>query len=762
MRYHSGTRHPGRRPRSLRLLVLGSALALLASLGVQGTSLASTAPSVVSFSAAVTAEPNRVTLSWETEGAAASRGVYIYGYRNVLRPDIGYVAPAGTVSVPVPPGTYTWTLSVTDGLGQQVLERRTLTVPGPTPVTVSGSQLVWQEWHDIQDVTIDWNPHGADSTTVFRPDGTSISTTGTSYTATAAELAARGEGLHTFKLQPCQTVPVGNFCGESSIVQVQIGGSRFNGDLREFLPSSPASDVTVSWTSDTGNHWVLAAPTLGIAAMVTNGVPEYRIPKERFTDGVHNLTLTSCRLGQPSCATTLASKQYVVSGTTWTSKSWTEDYDPNQSRAIQGRALDVDIDDAGNIFSIGEFSDHLVSVPSGATEASALQMPLHRVDDPNTNLQARVRPFAVPMFGGVRSTHSAYGERVIRVGQYVYATQGGWETAVGNPPLPNHSRIVRYDTQGADDPNTLTDDRFCMYNMPENNNTVIGITWDGTRIWYLEQRVESRQSVLGSFNPNELPCENFLNYEDEQAVADSAHQYCTSWPATACIRKITLPPSFSGPSHIVYDAEADAVWIAGWWTNGLGRFDIATSSFQQYPSPRASTNTLGVTFPWQIRESGDYVYFGEYGDGDLVRFDKTKPRELCLVLDAKGNNPCMSEIHVPLKVGGGIHSIEIHDNRLYFTVDQWGTIDDGDVFGYVTLDDWASGVRYTGLQSLLEPARAHVDEIGTSGIGINAGGTVALGTVGASNSHQQAILKFVPTSRDDACLRSACSRRRAR
>ena len=747
------------RPRR-RLLALGSILAMLSVVGAPLPSLASTSPSVVSFTAAVTTAPNQVTLSWDTDGAAATRGVYIYGYRSFLRPDVGYVAPSGTTSVTVPPGKYTWALAVTDDSGQQVIERRTVTVQAPTPVTVSGPQLVWRDWYDIKDVTIDWDPKGADTTTIVRPDGTSISTTGTSYTATAAELSARGEGHHTYKLQPCQTVAVGTFCGEPSIVQVQIGGSTFNGEFREFLPSSPASDVTVSWTSDPGNHWVLAAPTLGVSAVVTNGVPKYTIPKERFTDGAHTLTLTTCRLGQPSCATTLASKQYVVSDTTWTSKSWTEDYDPDHSsfyatHLIRGRALDPSIDDAGNIFSIGEFSDHLITVPAGAPEANTLEVPLHRVHDPNSNLQARVRPFVMPWNGGVRSTHSAAGERVIRVGQYLYATQGGWETPVGDPPLPNHSRIVRYDTQGTDDPNTLTDDRFCMYNMPENNNSVIGITWDGTRIWYLEQRVDSRQSVLGSFNPNELACENFLNYEDEQAVADSAHQYCTSWPATGCIRKITLPVTFSGPSHIVYDAEADAVWIAGWWTNGLGRWDVAGNTFQQFPSPRASTNTLGVTFPWQIRQLGDYVYFGEYGDGDLVRFDKTKPTEQCLVLDALGKNHCMNEIHVPLQVPGGIHSIEIHQDRLYFTVDQWGTIANSDVFGYVTLSDWKAGVRYTGLKSILPPERAHVDEMGTSGISINAGGTVVLGTGGASNSGQQAILKFVP-AQGAAHSRAAC------
>jgi hypothetical protein len=106
--------------------------------------------------------------------------------------------------------------------------------------------------------------------------------------------------------------------------------------------------------------------------------------------------------------------------------------------------------------------------------------------------------------------------------------------------------------------------------------------------------------------------------------------------------------------------------------------------------------------PWKIEVYGNHVYFAEFFDGDIVRFDKTmRTQPQCQSLDSGGNNPCMSELHVP---GASVFQTKFHNNRMYFT--SCGVRPDECNLGYVNLSDWYTGVLYTGMSSaLVDPAR---------------------------------------------------------
>ena len=82
-------------------------------------------------------------------------------------------------------------------------------------------------------------------------------------------------------------------------------------------------------------------------------------------------------------------------------------------------------------------------------------------------------------------------------------------------------------------PATPYDDRFCVYNIPvddeagNGNNQVIGFAEMAGRVWFAESRglLSDSRSYISSFVPNPLQCENALNFDDPNAIRQQALQY---------------------------------------------------------------------------------------------------------------------------------------------------------------------------------------------------------------------------------------------
>jgi hypothetical protein len=132
-----------------------------------------------------------------------------------------------------------------------------------------------------------------------------------------------------------------------------------------------------------------------------------------------------------------------------------------------------------------------------------------------------------------------------------------------------------------------------------------------------------------------------------------------------------------------------------------------------YPLPAAVRPAEGYEqfagFPWQLRADRDAVYLGEYGDTQLLRFDKTlAARGDCTALSADGTNPCIEELFLPMTIKQvNHHSLDLQDGRLWFTLtNEFGPADDPrtSTFGYVDTASWAAGsptgVLYTDIDTI--------------------------------------------------------------
>jgi hypothetical protein len=758
-------------------------------------------PTIQGFNATIS-NFNKVTLTWQTEGGDPSNLLYIYGpsLKGAATLDVGFQLQDGTTSFRVPFGTHRYTLAVRSAASERMTRQIEVDVaPPPPPDIISATELRVNMFDRVAQ-TISWAPVPDTFVQMLMPNGTQATTASSSYQVTSAELQSLQFGRHRYRLTTCRNVTDGDpYCGESSSVYVHIGGAKFDGDFRQFVPSGQGAGV--SW-SGSGNFWHLSSASLGIDQWLLT--PSYSILAAKLKPGAHTLRLTTCNYAavtecsnrsdvKASVAGTVSEimvglDQLVLGGTVvariataagsveakalrtglvgeisvnvgapvsagsqllailtddvehkqivvgqsvaWSHRDWSIDFDPTTSRSfttatrkLAGLPLDIVVHSAGALFSIGEFSQSIAHVPVGGA-VTEYEVPLLRLLNPTVQRMVKVSPFGA--FNG-RSSITVLGERIIEVDGDVWFTQGGQE---GDNGLANHARVVRFAPFAADDPATDDDDRFCAYNVPENNNAVVGIAWDGTRMWVAEART-GVAPVLSSFNPSELPCENYLNFDDPAKVAQSAHQYCTAANQPGCFRKVALP-GLIGAGHLVVDPYANAVWFTEFYAGGIGRYDMATGAVTRFPLPAPAIPSWYESAPWQIRVDAGYVYVNEFWDNDLVRFNKALPSAQCTALDASGANPCMSEIHLPLNVGAAMtHSIDLHGSRLWFTR--------GDVIGYVDTSTWASGVIYTGLPSLVDPARADVAPASYCGISVHP----VTGTVAVADFDRKQLLRLV-------------------
>ena len=778
MRAAGGEGARGRR--MVSMLALAS-LMLAASLVGAGRAAAVPASPIVSFTASLAA-PNLVTLSWET--VEDSSGVaYIYGPR--INPqgfwglDVGYtMRDASFTQVPgtnqyqvsfrTRPGTHAYTLQVPTADGGSDTARVSVEVAGPPMVTVTSERPTFVDMFAPADVTISWDSHGADFVRVARRGAAAVTSTTGSHVVPAAELTAMGEGRHLYTLTPCMTVPgtPGGFCGEEAVTLIHIGGARFTGAfLREFLPTVPAEGFTVSWEGG-GQLWELNSESLKLAIVTPDR--SFTIPAVLLSPGQHKLELRSCGVAVHSPTRTcsvnafsVVSKELIIGEGVWTERQWTQDFDLAASQTHEtntlsnaGLPLAVTVDSRGDAWSVGEWADSMVQLADSGTVRH--EVPLRRNLGAESGLLEKVRPFTFPPSS--RVWVSGWQEDIVEIEGDIWFSQGGYGGA--QVATPDHGRLVRFDPDGVDSPATETDERFCVYNLPEDDNSTVGIAWDGSRIWYTEAR-SGQIAVLGSFDPDELACDNFLDYEDPAAVSGAAHQYCTAEAQTGCIRRIDLP-ELSGAAHLQYDAHDNALWITGYMSQALGRYDLATDTIETFHAPKAGTSkSLLGTMPWQIEVDADYVYFNEYGDSDLLRFDKSKQRASCTELDLFGQNPCMDQIHLPIPVHGEVHSLNLHDGKLWFTASGGPelSLTDSGFIGYVETSDWGPGVVYREMgPDLVAPERGSGYWSSYTGIAVRP----TDGTVFVNDYRRRQVLELRPRSATpDPQGRGLCPPRRA-
>jgi hypothetical protein len=505
-------------------------------------------------------------------------------------------------------------------------------------------------------------------------------------------------------------------CGAGRLVTFDPRSAVIDAPFRRFVPVGEAA--TVSWAGF-GERWTVDAPTLGVVGEVVDE-PTFTVPGAAVVEGAHTVVVR----GEDG----VADRVQLVAGLddqrpTWTERHLTDDFDVDHvdtsTRPTIGSPLDVAFGDDGDLWAIGEFSRDVGVVHDG--ELRLLEVPGARreeVDDDGVTQRLPVRPFGNPLGRcvGRSSESTALGERVVWTGEHAWFTQGG---VFGDPcEVANHSRLVRFDPTGVDDPHTEGDDRFCVVAVPGNDNNVVGVAHDPVtdRVWFTELDIEpdTGGGRLGWLDEDDVPCENGLDYEDPAAVAAAESR------SACCLHWIDLGESH--PTHVVVGG--GSVWVADWSGERLSRYPASgEGELEQYAMPTATASWApGGSFGWQLRVTDDAVYVVEYADGQVLRFDLATEQ--------------VDEVFLPLgATTANAHSIDVEGDRLWFTIaNEAGYVrDPADTsVGYLDLAAWAeghpTGVLYTGFDDLpLPPERDHRSP---RGIDVDAFGRVALADVG--------------------------------
>jgi len=449
---------------------------------------------------------------------------------------------------------------------------------------------------------------------------------------------------------------------------------------------------------------------------------------------------------------------------TWTTRDWESDFTALTSsaseRRVTGDALDLAFGPNGDIWQLGEFSTAIAHL-SGTT-LTHVSTPLSRTG--TTNPLTPTRPHRSALGGGL-SPSSDLGEKVVTGADAVWFTHGGG----GLSGPGNHSRIIRVALDVADSPATPFDDRVCAIHVPGDNNQVLGASWDPVRgrLWFPTQDLPvsgggSAAPALCSFpddgtaatlsNPAFPGCDNQLDYGNAAAVqAASTANLCSATVTTACMRRIPLPAGAGLPSHLELDtngtttAADDLIWWVDYNGRSLGRHTIASGALLCFGLPPAHSVHFFRGFPWQLRISDNHVYLGEFRDSELVRFDKAGPGPSTDCTTSPPPSPAMSEIHVPVaSEDNRLHSIEVDDNRLWFTLGNENNTPldrQASTFGYIDLASWAAGtptgVIYNGLETLGEQSADQHHSF--RGIDISPTGQIAL-----ADMHQDQITRLTP------------------
>lgn len=334
----------------------------------------------------------------------------------------------------------------------------------------------------------------------------------------------------------------------------------------------------------------------------------------------------------------------VDSPMVWEQRDYTEDFHHAETFATlgAGQALDITFDDNGGIWQTNEFSNNIEHVsPPG--DVVSLNLPLGRNPDSQTDARAAVKPFTFwwNTYHEGSSTMSSLSEYVGLSGSKIWLTQGGGLGFYDKPRGPNHSRVISYDLTGHDLPATGYDDRFCVYNVPADdeaghgNNQIIGLAEAAGRIWIAESRglLTDSPSYISSFVPNREQCENLLNFDDPMALQQQSLQYCVDGRTPEqdlCVEKtpITGFSKHIKVAHLNADPDGGVVWFNDACGKCLGSLDPANGGEvtiyainDKHDQHLDGMEGMGG-FPWNLEVDDSAVYSGEYATRHILRLDK--------------------------------------------------------------------------------------------------------------------------------------------
>jgi sugar lactone lactonase YvrE len=368
-------------------------------------------------------------------------------------------------------------------------------------------------------------------------------------------------------------------------------------------------------------------------------------------------------------------------------------------------------------------------------------MPVLRTLNTQTALYQKVSPFGTN-FAPYQQTvdWSGWGESIVKDDSgNIWASQGG---APAFKTAGNHSRLVRFTPGQADDPSTYWNDAMCMVDVPGDDNLVAGLAWDSThhKIWFAEYS-STGDSKLSSFDPSQVPCDNFLDYSNPTAVANAAVQYCSATVTSNCITTMDMPSSTWGKlAHVEVDSHG-IVWFTQYvasnqtingttYTNGaIGRYDPSTGDLKRFPTPTPISSNAFGSGAWQLKVApdGSYVYATEFFDNDIIRFNASRVNDpQCLQPIELQTTPCVQEAHVPKHTSDTVHSLQLQGNTLWFTIESPpNSIDDPNEpgFGSIDISSWNAGppqgTLYTGVDSLVPAARRSAGSSSFAGLAID-------------------------------------------
>jgi hypothetical protein len=666
------------------------------------------------------------TLSWSRSGAGF---VNVYGPTG-FNPVAPRRPPTGSMTIPVsqlPIGRNTWSIEYCERSGDSEIcssDRTQVTyVVGPSRFTGDNRKFTPAG----RALALSWNVVG-NGWFVSAPSlgiGTWVSQPSFTIPATAAQ------GAHNVSLVSCDFQSTPNRCSNRVDLNASVAG---------VVRFTVAEGAAVEAADQVGS----LTPTGGGSAITLSAARA----------GTFHLNVAS---GSTVTAGTLLAFvitadedniQVVVGETaslvTWTNRAWSTDFTAltfdTQARPSTGSPLDVTFDSQGALWGLGEFSSGISRVSSNTL--SHFEVPLARVSSSFT----RTTPFASP-FGTAENPRppvstTTLGERVTKAGNAVWFTQGGKLFHTGSN---NHTRLIRFALDGVDLPSTPFDDRLCAVHVPGDNNEVIGAAWDGKKVWFTAWNNRTSGSRAPSLlwfpddgtaaavnGPNFPGCDNLLDYSDDAAVdAATAGNRCTP-TNTACVHEVLVPAKGGAPAHVTVDPADGSIWYVDFTGFVLGRYVLSTDKFTCFAMPASSYVGFFGGFPWQLRVDGDSVFIGEYGDKDLVRFNKNAAGASSDCTQTPSATPAMSQLHLPVVSRDvALHSIEIQGGRLWFTLanESGGPLNaNASSFGFVDLASWRAGaptgVMYNGLTTLGRSGGSHRHSF--RGIAVSPSGKVGL------------------------------------
>lgn len=274
--------------------------------------------------------------------------------------------------------------------------------------------------------------------------------------------------------------------------------------------------------------------------------------------------------------------------------------------------LALAVDRAGDVWINEEFHLQLKTFVPSAAAFAAFDIP---VDAANP-------PFATSFGGGDNASVISESGEDVTVDPFgrVWLTQGGGGPKGGHP---NHSRVVAFD------PNAPAGQRFAAYNVPGNENGVVGVAWDERRrrVWFTEgaRRTDETPPVAASrarvvsFDPQQILPVNEFGFPvtagctpsrdpDEpgrctnvpsRACLDAfdcilAEQVCRPAPGsnvvdeTGCYHEYELPVQMNTamPGHIAIHPDDGAIWVTAYFgSNAVGRLEPETGRFLTFRLP---------------------------------------------------------------------------------------------------------------------------------------------------------------------------------